>query len=124
MTMIPRLLVALIAAFFLINALGFWFTIDRMTPLFAIQTDNLLGRASIRADFGGFFFGVGFMSAMAAWRMSRTYAYGAMLLLGFALVGRLLSILFDGPAPGGTLPMIVEAVCIAVLAWARSVWPR
>lgn len=110
------------AALFLFLGLGFWFTLDQSIVGFAITPDNILGRASIRADFGGFFLGVGVMSAMACWRNSRAYAFGAMLLLSFALVGRIVSILLDGVAPGGTEPMVVEALCIAILAWARHAW--
>ncbi len=122
--MIARILVGLVAAFFLFFALGFWFQLDRVMPEFGLATTNILGRASIRADFGGFFWGVGLFSLMAAIRASRNYAFGAMVLLGFALAGRLLSLLFDGAAPGGTVPMVVEAACIAILAWSRRGWTR
>ncbi len=122
MAIIVRILVGLIAAFFLVMAAGFWFALDQTIAGFAVSPESALGRASIRADFGGFFIGVGVMSAMACWRQSRTYAFGALLLLSFALAGRAVSLLLDGPAPGGVEPMVVEAACIAVLAWARGVW--
>jgi hypothetical protein len=122
MVLLARLLIALIAVFFLVSGLGFWFAHDQLTAQFAIQTQDVLGRASIRADFGGFFLGVGIMSAMAAWRQSPAWATGAALLLGLAFVGRVVSIMADGPATGGTVPMLVEAGAIAILLWGRSVW--
>lgn len=122
--MIVRILVGLVALFFIVMGLGFWFSLDSQIVGFAISPDNVLGRASIRADFGGFFLGGGLMAAYAAWKMCRTAAAGAMLLLGLALVGRILSILLDGPAPGGIPPMVVEAVCVAILVWARRVWAK
>ena len=122
MAMVPRIAIALIAAFFLVNGLGFWFAHDQLTAQFAIQTEDILGRASIRADFGGFFLGVGIMSAMAAWRQSPAWATGAALLLGLAFVGRAISIMADGPATGGTVPMLVEAGAVAILLWGRSLW--
>ena len=122
MAIVPRILVGLVAALFLIMGLGFWFALDQTVTSFAITPDNILGRASIRADFGALFFGVGLMSAMACWRRSRTYAFGALLLLSIAISGRVVSILLDGAAPGGTEPMVVEALSIAILAWARHAW--
>ena len=47
---------------------------------------------------------------------------GAALLFGIALLGRIVSVVLDGPAPGGTTPMVVEAVSVAILLWARGVW--
>ncbi len=122
MAIVVRILVGLVAALFIFMAFGFWFALDQTIAGFAVTPDNILGRASIRADFGGFFFGVGLMSAMACWRRSRAYAFGAMLLLILALAGRIVSLVLDGVAPGGTEPMVVEALSIAILAWARHDW--
>lgn len=122
MAIVVRILAGLLAAFFLVTGLGFWFSLDQTAASFAIRPENILGRASIRADFGALFFGVGVMSAMACWRKSRAYAYGALLLLAFAISGRIVSIVLDGVAPGGTEPMVVEALGIAILAWARHAW--
>ena len=122
MANVARVLAGLLAAFFIVMGLGFWFRLDQTIASFAVIPDGLLGRASIRADFGGLFFGVGLMSAMAAWRTSRTCALGALLLLAIALTGRLVSLAMDGAAPGGMMPMLVEAAGIAILAWARHVW--
>jgi hypothetical protein len=30
----------------------------------------------------------------------------------------------DGPAPGAVPPMVVEAVSVAILMWARSIWTK
>jgi hypothetical protein len=122
MDMAARGLIGLIAAFFLINGLGFWFNQEAQNAMFALATANDLGKASIRADFGGFFLAVGIMSAMAAWKRCRWSAAGAALLLGLALVGRGVSLAMDGAVPGFAPPMIVEAVCVAILLWARKLW--
>jgi hypothetical protein len=124
MQMVSRILVGLVGAFFFVMGLMFWFSLDTQVVGFAIEPSNVLGRASIRADFGGFFLAGGIMGLYAAWKQCRMAAAGAMLLLGLALAGRIISILLDGPAPGGIPPMVVEAVCVAILAWARSGWRR
>lgn len=124
MTIITRIAVGLVAALFLYVGIGIWFNFDETIAGLGLATENPLGRAAVRADFGALFFGVGGMSAMAAWRMSRTYAFGALILLCIALTGRIVSLLLEGPAPGGTTPMMVEAMSIAILASARLVWAK
>jgi Domain of unknown function (DUF4345) len=122
MTMVPRILIGLLAALFLFMGLQFWFAQDQATQGFNLVTQDLLARASIRADFGVTFLGIGIMSAMAAWRKSAAYAWGAMLLMAIAFCGRLVSILLEGPAPGGTQPMVVEALGVAILFWGYRSW--
>ena len=70
------------------------------------------------------FLTTGILCGYAAWKRSGSAAVGAALLFGIALLGRLVSIALDGPAPGGTPPMVIEAVCVAILLWARSVWKK
>lgn len=123
MTVIVRIAVGLVAVLFLYIGAGIWFTFDATVAGLGLTNEiPALGRAAIRADFGALFFGVGGMSAMAAWRMSRTYAFGALILVSIAITGRIVSILFEGPAPGGTPPMLIEALSIGILASARHVW--
>lgn len=124
MAILVRILVGLVAALFLFIGFGIWFDFDSTVAGLGLVSDNPLGRAAVRADFGALFFGVGGMSAMAAWQRSRTYAFGAMLLLIIALSGRVVSLILEGPAPGGTEPMVVEALGIAILAWAGHQWRR
>jgi len=122
MAIIARIAVGLVAALFLYIGVSIWFNFDATVLGLGLTVPNALGRAAVRADFGALFFGVGGMSAMAAWRMSRTYALGALILLCIALTGRVFSLLLEGPAPGGTPPMLVEALSIGILASARHVW--
>lgn len=126
MNLAARILVGLMALFFGAMGVGFWFSLESQAAGFGLQAAvdaaNLIGRASVRADFGSFFLTVGVLCAYAAWKRCGSAAVGAALLFGIALTGRVISILLDGPAPGGTPPMVVEAVSVAILLWARSVW--
>ena len=122
--MVLRILVALIAVVMLVHGLGFWFRIDMMNGLFALATQNDLGFASIRADFGGFFLAVGLFSAYAAWRQDGQAALGAAMLFIIAFIGRVISLGFEGPVAGGVPPMMFEAVSAVILLLARGRWRR
>ena len=122
MNIIARILVLLVGALFLFLGVGVWFNFDQGLAGFALTVTEPLGRAAIRADFGGFFYSIATFSALAAWHKSRWWAGAAAILVGFAISGRALSILLEGPAPGGTMPMLVEGGCVAILLFARWVW--
>lgn len=122
MPVAKRILTGLVGLFFLAMGLGFWFAIENQSAGFGLETGTAIARASIRADFGAFFLAVGGMSLIAAWKQSASWATAPLILLALALSGRIVSLLLDGPAPGGFSPMVVEAACIAVLAWARTGW--
>lgn len=128
MNLAARIVVGLMVLVFGSVGLGFWFSLETQAVGFALQGAvdgaNLLGRASVRADFGAFFLTVAVLCGYAAWKRSGAAATGAALMFGLALLGRILSILLEGPAPGGTPPMVVEAVSVAILLWARSVWKK
>ncbi len=119
-----RALVGLMALLFLYMGLGFWFSLDSRAAEFAIEASNALGRASIRADFGSFFLTVGVLCGYASWKRCGSAAAGAALLFGLALLGRIVTIILEGKAPGAVPPMVVEAVSVGILLWARSVWKQ
>ena len=122
--MVARILVGLMAAFFLAMGLLFWFQIDAQTAQFQIKAAGVLGNASIRADFGAFFLSVGIFCGYASWKQSSGAAAAAALLLGLALLGRAMTLILEGSAPGAIPPMVVEAVSVAILLWARNGWSK
>lgn len=124
MAKLAQILVGLFALFFLAMGLLFWFSLDSQAAGFAVAPDNILGRASIRADFGGFFLTGGLLAAYAALKRHGGAALVGALMLMLALTGRIISLLLDGPAPGGISPMVVELVSATLLLWARSVWAK
>lgn len=128
MNMAARVLVGIMALFFGSMGVGFWFNLETQAVGFglqnAVEATNLVGRAAVRADFGSFFLTVAVLCAYATWKRCGSAAVGAALLFGIALLGRIVSVALDGPAPGGFFPMGVEAVSVAILLWARSVWKR
>ena len=119
---ISRLLVGLIGTVSVLMALALWFNMEAMLPQMGIAPIGALGRATVRADIAGLFMGIGLMMVMAAWKMSRSWAFGALVLVGSAIAGRLVGVLADGGSPEIWPPIIVEAVAILILLWARSIW--
>ncbi len=124
MNVIARILVLLVGALFLFLGVGVWFNFDQGLAGFALTVTEPLGRAAMRADFAGFFYSIATFCLLAAWHKSRWWAGAAAILVGFAISGRALSILLEGPAHGGTMPMLVEGGCVAILLFARWVWSR
>jgi len=128
MNMVARVLVGIMALFFGAMGAGFWLNLETQAAGFglqgAVEASNLIGRMSVRADFGSFFLTIGILCGYAVWKRSGAAAIGAALLFGIALLGRIVSIALDGPAPGSTPPMVIEAVSVAILLWARNVWKK
>jgi hypothetical protein len=119
-----RIAAGLVALLFLVLGLGVWFNMDQTLQGFAFAAEVPLARAAVRADFGGFFFGIAIMAGMAAWRKSASWALGAALLVSLAFTGRAVSLAMEGPAAGGAFPMGVEAACAIAMFWARSVFRK
>ena len=120
--MIARIGIGLVGAFLTFMGLTFWFTLDSAVVGFGFGPEGVIGRASVRADVGGFFLGGGILAFYAAWKCHAGAATVGALFVGLALTGRLLTLILDGNAPGAVPPMVVEAVMIALLLWGRSLW--
>jgi hypothetical protein len=103
-------------------ALILWFAMDGALARLGLSVLDVTGRATVRADIGGFFAGLGVMALVAAWKESPTWANAVLGLMAVALAGRCLTLVMDGIGPFTWPPMIIEAVSILILSWARSVW--
>jgi hypothetical protein len=95
--------------------LGFLFAPLVFAPLFYIEPVGSQGLASIRADFSGFFIGGGLFALIGAWTGRARPLVVPMVLLAIALFGRFVSLIVDGMGPGAILPMVAEAVMLAIL---------
>jgi hypothetical protein len=122
MALVQRILVGLIGALSVLTAMRLWFAMDSALTQFGVSPLNQVGRQTVRADMGGLFLGIGLFCVMAAWKQSRTWALGALVVTGAAIAGRLAGVLIDGAGAGVWPPIEVEAVVIAVLLWVRSSW--
>lgn len=95
--------------------LGFLFAPVTLGQAFHVEPVGSQGLASIRADFTGFFIGVGVFAMIGAWTERARPLLVPMLMLGVALFGRFVSLVFDGMGPAAIPPMVAEAVMLAVL---------
>ena len=117
-----RLIVAFQGVVALAVALALWFAMDGIVFELGILPLDVTGRATVRADIAGLFAGIGVMALMAAWQQSPHWANAVLVLMAAALAGRGATIVMDGIGPNTWPPMILEAVSILILSWARSVW--
>ena len=122
MKMLVRILVGLSGLVAVLMMLNLWFHMASVTGTMGLTTEGLVGRASVRADVGGLFGGIGVFALMAAWKQSRTWALGALVLVSLAIAGRFVGVVMDGSGPGVWGPIGVEAFTIAILVWARQAW--
>ena len=117
-----RMIVGLQGLVALAIAFGLWFAMDGMIAQLGVSVLDVTGRATVRADMAGLFAGIGVMALMAAWQQSPHWANAVLVLMAVALAGRWATVVMDGIGPNTWLPMILEAVSILILSWARSVW--
>ncbi|CAN5615310.1 hypothetical protein BH10PSE5_BH10PSE5_01840 [soil metagenome] len=117
--LLPRLLVGAIGVLALIGALRIW--TDPAIPAATLGLSPIggLGLATLRADVGGFFGGMGAFALAAAIRNDRRLVTVPLVLVSLALVGRLITAGVEGLAPNMVMPMAVEATLAVLLAIGR-----
>lgn len=116
-----RIAIVVIGVFMTLVGLGFLFAPATLAAAFYVEALGSQGLASIRADFSGFFIGVGVFALVGAWTRQAQPLLVPLLMLGVALFGRFISLVIDGMGPAALPPMIAEAVMIGVLyiGWRR-----
>lgn len=113
---IARGLLGLVGLLMLAIALRIWMQPQVFAATLGLAAKDHLGVASLRADLGGFFGGGGLFALIAALRSDRRWLAPAMILLGLALTGRVISLIVSGGGVPQIPPMIIEALLIAILA--------
>ena len=109
-----RILVAALAVVLL--SVGIQYMIDPAATAaqFGISVADDIGLATLRADIGGFFCASGGLALAAAIRNAPSWLLGPTVLIALAFVGRVITLMVDGVAPGAFTPMVVELIMIAV----------
>jgi len=124
MALFSRILVGLIGLLSLLSTAQHWFAIEALPTERGLQAIGDIGRANLRADVGGVFLGIGLFAIIAAWQQNRIWLTATTLLVGGALLGRFVSVAIDGYSPRVGLPMLVEAIVIAIFAFAYRSWGK
>jgi hypothetical protein len=114
-----RALVGVIGVLALLVAARLWIGPEAPAAALGLKADGLLGLATLRADVGGFFAAGGLFALAGAIRGEGRLLTPPAVLLGLALVGRLVTVAVDGYAAPMLPPMIIEAVLVAILLIAR-----
>jgi len=117
--LLPRLLIGALGSFAIFGALRIW--IDPTLPAVTLGLSPIggLGLASLRADVGGFFGGMGAFALAAAIRDDRRLVTVPLVLVSLALTGRLITAGLEGLAPDMVLPIVVESVLATLFAVGR-----
>jgi hypothetical protein len=117
--LLPRLLVGALGVLALIGALRIW--TDPAIPAATLGLSPIggLGLATLRADVGGFFGGMGAFALAAAIRNDRRLVTAPLVLVSLALTGRLITAGIEGLAPEMVLPIVVEAALAVILVFGR-----
>ena len=97
----------------------FWLRPLEVSGKFGLSGIGALGQASLRADLGGFFAGVGALMLWAAVKDRRDLLLAPVRLICLALAGRGLSLALTGPSPELVPPIVVEAVTLVILLLGR-----
>lgn len=113
-----RVLVALAGILGLIATLSFWLSPGSAATGVGLLPIDAKGLASVRADLAGFFGAQTLFAFLTAWKGRAEYALPPIVLMSFALFGRVLSIAFGGFDPAIVAGMAVEAIMIALFAFA------
>lgn len=119
-----RILVGLAGAAGIAAAIAFWLHPDTTAHGVGLAIANATGSATVRADMAGFFGASGVFALLAASRNDGRYAFVVLVLMVFALGGRLINIAPSGYTPALLPPMIVEIVVIALFAIAARTLAR
>lgn len=124
MTLVTRILVAIIGIFALLGVSQHWFDLDAVHLQRGMLAVGDVGKANLRADVGGLFLGIAVLTIFAAARQNRFALLAAATLLSATLLGRFVSVAIDGFGARVGPPMVIEAILIAILLVAYRVWGK
>ena len=115
MTALVRVLVGLVALFFVVFSARFLFTPEAIAAEFAILPAGVPGLATVRADLGGAFLAVGIFSILGLAQRARPWLYAAAIVVGTIASCRIVGFALDGLNRVTAAPFVVELVMVAIL---------
>lgn len=119
MARILRIVVGLIGLAAALLALRIWVAPAAVGAQLGLIGQGGLGLATLRADFAGFFGAAGVFALAAALRDDRRLLTAPLLMIALALGGRVVTVVASGLDAAQVLPLVVEAVLLALLALGR-----
>ncbi len=119
-----RAVVAIIGLFSLLIGLGFLLNPEKLAAAVFIAPVGTQGLATLRADFTGFFIGVSLFAIYGAWKGDAKVLLVPLVMLGLALLGRMISMARDGIVATTAAPIVIELVMVASLLLAQRVFSK
>lgn len=116
MVIVVRIVLGLIALFFLLLGVRFMFAPDSIAPEFSVTAIGAAGLSTLRGDLGGTLAGVGILVALGLRAGATRWLYAAMIPLAAVVVGRLVGFVVDGTTQPSLLACTIEVIIIALLA--------
>jgi hypothetical protein len=106
--------------------LGIGFLINPVSSAadFGMVAQGTMGLASIRADMTAFFMVAGGCLIWGAWARKGDPLLVTAALMAFALIGRFVTLIADGPHDGWWTPMVAEAITVALALLGSRVLPH
>jgi hypothetical protein len=117
MKVAARILVGLVALFFVVWGLRFYFMPSAMAGEFLIAPTDAGGWSTLRGDLGGLFIAVGVFAALGLRPGYARRLWTAATIVGAVAFGRLIGFVADGPTATTVVPFVAELVFIAILAF-------
>jgi hypothetical protein len=115
MVLVIRVVLGLIAAFFIVFGLRFMLTPDAMAAEFFITPAGIAGLSTVRADLGGAFLGVGACVVLGLFPRATRWLHAAALIIAVIAIGRLVGFVADGATRSAITALIVEVVFVVML---------
>ena len=123
MVWVARIGVALAGLFSLLMGVQAFLTPVALGQMLGLGALSPLGQNALRADLGSFFLASAVAVVLALFTKRPHWLYGAALLYGLAVTGRLLGVLVEGAPEGVAVPMAVEAVLVVLLVFGAKKLP-
>jgi hypothetical protein len=115
MTLLARILVGLVAVFFLAFSFRFFFLPEAIATELAITPIGVAGLSTIRGDLGGAFFAIGAFALMGLRAGATQWLHASAAVIGAVAIGRTFGFAIDGMLPTTVVAFIVEVVFVIIL---------
>lgn len=119
-----RVIIGVAGVLGLLVAVRLWMAPAELAGQLGVSASGPLGLATIRADMGGFFAAGGMFALAAAIKARGGLLLPSVVLIGLALVGRIVAVAMNGFAPEMGPPMAVEAVLLVLFVAGWRMLPR
>lgn len=124
MVTVLRALIFVAGLFFVLMGLGFLIDPASAGMDFGMIPDGNLGRASMRADMTAFFVVAGGCLIWGGWARNGDPLLVTSALMAIAIIGRVTTLIVDGPHDAWFMPIIVESVTLILALIGSRVLPH